>query len=337
MAATVTIRDVAKHAGVGVGTVSRVLNESDSVSESTRRKVLAAIEDLNYSPSPVARSLSSGKAMAVGVIVPFFTNASVVRRMQGIVSILGGSDYDLVFFDVENSGNRDVLLTNMVRRKLVDGLLILSLRPADDDMDRFLESGIPAIMVDAYHPELPCITIDNVEGGWQAARHLLDLGHRKIGYLSDYPDNAFNRSPVLDRFAGYRKALREAGIDYREDYCVESSLDREASRREARRLLSTDDPPTAAFAYCDMQAIGVLEAARDLGLRVPQDISVIGYDGIEAAEYVQLTTIDQSLFESGVLGAELLLRVMAGQLPETQDITLPTELVVRRTTAPPVN
>ncbi len=199
MAATVTIRDVAKHAGVGVGTVSRVLNDSEMVREQTRVKVKAAIAALNFSPSPVARHLSGGKTMAIGVIVPFFTNPSVVKRLQGIVSVLAGSEYDLVLFDVEDTENRDVLLTNILRRKMVDGLLILSLRPTDSDMEQFLEAGVPGVIVDASHPQLNSVFVDNVAGGRLATQHLIDLGHEKIGYISDYPDNPFNHSPVSDR------------------------------------------------------------------------------------------------------------------------------------------
>ncbi len=336
MPTTVTIRDVARHAGVGVGTVSRVLNESQSVRDSTRMKVLAAIEDLNFSPSSVARNLSSGVTMALGVTVPFFTNASVVRRLQGIVSVLGGSAYDLALFDVEKSENRDNLLTNLIQRKLVDGLIILSMLPLESDMQRFLESGIPGVIVDAYHPQLPSIIVDNEYGAWQAARHLLELGHSRIGYLSDYPDNPFNSAPVFDRFAGFQRALSEAGVPFLPDFYAESSVERDEARQKAYAMLDRDDRPSAVFAYCDIQAVGVLEAARDLGLRVPQDLSVIGYDGIEAAEYLQLTTIRQSLFSSGVRGAELLLQVMNGLMPENKDILLPTELVIRGTTAPPL-
>ena len=135
MSTSVTIRDVAKHAGVGVGTVSRVLNESESVRDSTRLKVLTSIEELKFAPSSVARYLSGGKSMALGVTVPFFTNDSVVRRLQGVVSVLGNSDYDLVLFDVEKSENRDELLANIAQRSLVDGLLILSMQPAENDLD----------------------------------------------------------------------------------------------------------------------------------------------------------------------------------------------------------
>jgi DNA-binding LacI/PurR family transcriptional regulator len=333
LATTVTIRDVAKHAGVGVGTVSRVLNESEAVRETTRSKVLSAIADLNYSPSPVARRLSGGKTMAVGIIVPFFTNASVVKRLQGVVSVLGGSEYDLVLFDVESSENRDVLLTNIVQRKMVDALLILSLRPHDGDMANFLEAKIPAVVVDAFHPALTSVMVDNVTGAMQAVRHLIDLGHRKIAFLSDFPDYAFNRSPVVDRLAGYRQALQEADIPFRSDYYTVSALTKEDARHQALQLLSLDDRPTAVFAYSDTQAIGVLEAARDLGLRVPEDLSVVGYDDIEAAEYAQLTTIRQSLFESGVLGVELLLQVIDDRDREPQEILLTTELVIRGSTA----
>ncbi len=335
MATTATIRDVAKHAGVGVGTVSRVLNDSGSVSESTRHKVQAAIKDLNYSPSSIARHLSSGKTMAIGVIVPFFTNASVVRRLQGIVSVLASSKYDLVLFDVESTENRDVLLTNIVQRKMVDGLIILSLRPKDKDLDKFLTAGIPAVIVDARHPDLSCIFVDNIQGGKRATEHLINLGHEKIGYISDYPDNPFNLSPVRDRRQGYIDALTEAGFPFKEEYYREGGLDSQEARQLAHELLNLPDPPTAIFAYSDTQAIGVLEAARDLGLQVPTNLSVIGYDDIEAAQFLQLTTVRQCLFDSGVKGAQLLLEVMNDSFHEPHEVQLPTELIQRASTAAP--
>lgn len=333
MAAAVTIRDVAKRAGVGVGTVSRVLNDSDSVRDSTRYRVQAAIEDLNFSPSTIARRLSSGKTMAIGVIVPFFTNASVVRRLQGIVSVLATSAYDLVLFDVENSENRDVLLTNIVQRKMVDGLIILSLRPEDSEMEGFLQAGVPAVIVDAQHHELSSIFVDNVQGGKKATEHLIDLGHERIGYISDYPENPFNLSPVHDRRQGYLNALKEAGIPYNQDYYREGGLDSQEARQLAHELLQLPDPPTAIFAYSDTQAVGVMEAARDLGLQVPEDLSVIGYDDIEAAQFLQLTTIRQFLFDSGVKGAQLLLDAMENSCHNPQKLELPTELIVRSSTA----
>lgn len=330
-----TIRDVARHAGVGIGTVSRVLNNSPSVSETTRQKVLSIINTLDYSPNLAARRLSRGKTMAVGVIVPFFTNPSVVKRLQGIVSVMSDSAYDLVLFDVEKTEDRDVLLRNIIRRELVDGLLIISLMPADNDVVEVLETGIPAVIVDADHPWLSRIVVDNANGAKQAATHLIELGHRRIGYINDDPTNPFNGAPTRDRHEGYRQALYDAAIPYKPEYYRQGTLNQSSARCLAQELLRLPEPPTAIFAYSDTQAIGVLEAAHDLGLRVPEDLSVVGYDDIEAAELMHLTTIRQSLYESGVLGAQLLLEQMIEPFPEPKEILLATELVVRNTTAPP--
>ncbi len=334
--AEVTIRDVARIAGVGVGTVSRVLNNSPAVAQSTRSKVLSAIETLNYSPNQTARRLSGGKTMAIGVLVPFFTNASVVRRLQGIVSALADSEYDLVLFDVEKAQRRDTLLTNIAQRRMVDGLIIISLTPHDRDMQRFLQAKLPAVMVDAHHSLLSRIVVDNVAGAKTAVQYLLELGHTRIGYISDYPENPFNFSPTNDRHTGYCQALQEAGVPYDPDYYRECELDREEARQLACELMTLPEPPTAIFAYSDTQAIGVLQAAQDCGLSVPADLSVVGYDDIETAEYLHLTTVRQCLYESGVKGAELLLEIMDAPLLEPVEIKLPTEIIVRKTTAAPL-
>ncbi|MCP4427674.1 MAG: LacI family transcriptional regulator, partial [Chloroflexi bacterium] len=149
-----TIRDVAKRAGVGVGTVSRVLNNNPSVSDATRQKVQTAISALNFSPSLAARRLSRGKTMAIVVIVPFFTNPSVVRRLQGVVSVLSVSQYDLVLFDIEKIDQRDTFLSAVPQRRLADGLLLVSLTPSDADVEQFALANVPTVLVDAHHPAL---------------------------------------------------------------------------------------------------------------------------------------------------------------------------------------
>ncbi|MFQ5398118.1 MAG: LacI family DNA-binding transcriptional regulator [Anaerolineae bacterium] len=328
-----TIRDVAKFAGVGVGTVSRVLNNSPAVSESTRLKVQAAIKALNFSPNLAARRLSQGKSMAIGVIVPFFTNPSVVRRLQGVVSVLSVSEYDLILFDIEKIDQRDMSLRTIPQRKLADGLLLISLTPSDMDVEQFALANIPTVLVDAYHPALSRVRVDNVEGGYLATRHLIDLGHRQIGYISDYLDDPFN-SPVRDRFTGYKRALAEAGIEFCSEYHLQGEHGRTQARQMAHDLLTLPDPPSAIFAYSDTQAIGVIEAAKALGIRIPEHLSVVGFDNIEAAEYLHITTVRQALFESGVKGAKLLLEIMATPSSPPQELVLPTELVIRNTTAP---
>lgn len=331
-----TIRDVAKAAGVGVGTVSRVLNNSEAVSEATRRKVLAAIDELDYSPNLAARRLSTGRTMTIGVILPFFTNPSYVERLRGVESVLAPSDYDLVLFNAETAVRRDAFFRDLSRRERVDGLLVISHTPSNQDVERFLRSAVPVVLIDARHPELSRVVVDDVMGGYQATRHLIDLGHRKIGFISDFLESELNVISVGDRYLGYMQALEEADISFRPAYHRQGPHNRHAARALTHELLSLAEPPTAIFAYSDTQALGVLEAARERGLDVPQKLSVVGFDDMEAAEYWRLTTIHQPLFELGLCGCELLLEEMAaGSRPEPQELVLPTELVVRSTTAPP--
>jgi len=330
----VTIRDVAKKAGVGVGTVSRVLNDSASVSNTTRQKVQEAISELQYTPNPAARRLSRGKTMVIGAIVPYFTNPSVVRRLQGVVSAITDSDYDLILFDIESEEQRDLFLRNVPRRHMVDGILIISLTPTDEDVGYLLASQIPVVLVDAYHPDLNRIIVDNIAGGYQATKHLIDLGHRQIGFISDYLEDPFN-SPVRDRFAGYKQALADAAIPFLPEYHRQGIHGRSQARDMAKQLMALDTPPTAIFAYSDTQAVGVIEAARELDIKIPEQLSLVGFDNIEAAEYLQITTVRQALYESGVRGCNLLFRLMADPLPTPVEISLPTELLQRNTTAPP--
>jgi DNA-binding LacI/PurR family transcriptional regulator len=332
--AAATIRDVAARAGVGVGTVSRVLNDSTSVRQETRNKVLAAIAELDYSPNPAARRLSRGKTMVVGALVPYFTNPSVVRRLQGIVSVVTGSEYDLILFDVEKVDRRDAYLHNVLRRQMVDGLLMISLTPTDKDVAALHQFGMPTVLIDARHPLLSRVLVDNVAGGYQVTRHLIELGHRCIAYVSDFLDDPFN-SPVRDRYTGYRQALAEAGIPFRPEYHLQAPHGRPEARQMTRRLFRLPEPPTAIFAYSDTQAIGVLEEAKARGLAVPDELSVVGFDNIEAAEFLHLTTVSQALYESGIAGCELLLQVMANPLAGPREVLLPVELVERSTTAPP--
>lgn len=332
---TITIRDVARHAGVGVGTVSRVLNNSEAVSTRTRRKVLAAIEELDYSPNVIARHLSTGKTMTIGVIVPFFRNPSYLERIRGVESVLGERDFDMILFNAGSVERREALFNNIARLERVDGLLIITHVPNNVETERFMRADVSIVLVDSRHPEFTHVVIDDVEAASTAVRHLISLGHSKIGFISDYLESAMNFLPVQDRFLGYYRTLEEAGITFRPDYHRQGEHGRSVARHLAHDLLALEDPPTAIFAYSDTQAIGVLEAARDLGLDVPEDLSVIGFDDIEIAEQWHLTTIRQPLYESGRCGCEQLFQLMKDPTVSPEEIELPTELVVRSSTGPP--
>lgn len=335
--AAITIRDVARHAGVGVGTVSRVLNDSPMVSEETRQKVQTAIDALDYSPSSVARRLSRGRSMAIAVIAPFFTRRSYVERLQGIEHVLSAGGYDLILYNVETVARRDECLRALPRGERVDGLLILSLAPNDAEASRLLQMGVPAVLIDAYHEQLPSVTIDDSAGARQAVRHLIELGHRRIAYIGEYlDDNPFNFRPIGDRYRGYRDELEEAGIPFCPAYHRQGFYGWREARRMAHELLALDEPPTAIFAYSDTMAFGTLEAAQQEGVAVPEELSVVGFDDVEIAQYFRLTTMSQPLYDSGARGAELLLDCMDSDRQQTaQHVVLPTELVVRQTTFPP--
>lgn len=335
--APVTIRDVARHAGVGVGTVSRVLNESPSVSEETRNRVLSAIEALDYAPSPIAQRLSRGRSMTIAVIAPFFTRRSYVERLQGVEHVLSSSGYDLVLYNVESVQRRDDCLRSVPRRERFDGMLILSLAPSDEEAARLTHTGVPTVLVDAYHPELSTVQIDDIAGAATAVEHLIGLGHTRIGYLGEtLNDNPFRFQPVNDRYLGYRQALESGGLTYHTELHRQGRYGWREAHRMACDLLDLPQPPTAIFAYSDTMAFGVMEAAQGYGLDIPADLSVAGFDDVEVAQYFQLTTIRQPLYETGARGAELLMEMVdSGNHRPVEHIYLPTELMVRRTTAPP--
>jgi LacI family transcriptional regulator len=338
MSKQVTIRDVARKAGVGLGTVSRVINDSPLVSEATRQRVVKVIDELNYVPDPTARRLSLGKTLTIAVIVPFFTRPAAIERLRGIKHSLAESEYDLNLYNVETVKRRDICMREIPRRERADGVLIISLSPRDADIPYLANADVPIVLIDANHPSLTClnrVVVDDEAGGQVATRHLIELGHHRIGYISDLLESPFNFTSSLYRYQGYRLALEAAGIPFRPEYHLQAEHGRYEARVLAVQMLELSERPTAIFAASDTQALGVLEAARDVGLNVPGDLSVVGYDDIEIAEYLGLTTMRQMLFESGKRGVELLLEAMVETSDNPVCEVMPTELVIRSTTAPP--
>jgi LacI family transcriptional regulator/LacI family repressor for deo operon, udp, cdd, tsx, nupC, and nupG len=327
-----TIRDVARQAGVGVGTVSRVLNDSPLVSDVARERVRDAIVGLGYRPSSSARRLSLGRTQTIGVVAPFFTTGSVLERLRGVVERLReGNDYDLLLFDVETMAQRADAFRDFARTDRVDGLLLMSLRPSDEEVGDLQADGIPVVLVDVSHPAFPSVVIDDVLGGEIATEHLLAKGHRRIGFVGDRR-TPFGFTSSEHRLRGMRRALRRAGIERRADLEQRGPHGREEGRELAERLLGRPDPPTAIFAASDAQAMGVLEAARAMSLRVPEDLAVVGFDDIEVAGALELTTVRQPLRDTGRRGAELLLASIEGVEPPAAQELAPLTLIERRTT-----
>src|SRR5918994_629593 len=253
-----TIARVAEEAGVGVGTVSRVLNGSPAVSAGTRRRVLEAIATLDYQPSPAARALSTGRTNAIGVVAPFFTQSSVIERLRGVSHTLANEGYQLILHDVERPDQRRELFRSLAARGNIDGLLAISLAPTEREARRMQRAGVPIVLLDRDHPTLPCITIDDTEGGRMAAEHLLALGHARVAFLGDEEENLFGFDSSAHRREGFEAALAAAGVPLAPDWTVRRPHGRDGARDAASALLAQDPRPTAIFATSDVQAIGVL-------------------------------------------------------------------------------
>jgi DNA-binding LacI/PurR family transcriptional regulator len=338
MTKAVTIRDVARTAGVSVATASRALNGSELVTEATRKRVLKVMDELQFTPSISARRLSLGRTMTITVVTSFLTRPQAVERLRGVDAVLSDSEFDLVIYNVETVEKRDQYLRTLPLAQRTDGMLLISLPPRPDDVARLASAAVPIVVIDVHSPTLsviPRVMGDDVAGGELAARHLVELGHRQIGYIGDEFDDPFGFTSSRDRFAGYERALTNAGLAARPEWVALGAHSRYEAGELACRLLSSPHPPTAIFAASDTQALGVIAAAHEMGLDVPGDLSIVGYDDIEAAEYVGLTTVRQRLFESGRLGAQLLLREIEHRSDIPISTDLPPDLVIRATSAPP--
>ena len=333
-AGTATIADVASRAGVGTSTVSRTLN-GGPVSPATRARVLAAVDDLAYRPQASARRLAGGTSGTLGMVIPCFTHPSAVERLRGVLAALRGTGYELVLCDVASPAQRDEYLGRRAPLDRTDGLLVVSLPPRDGEVRAFERAAVPVVLLDADHPRLPRIVTDDVLGGELATRHLLELGHERIAFVGDTSDPAYGFRASRRRFAGYRRALAAADVPLRRELRREGAHGRPTAHRLTRELLSLRRPPTAIFAASDTQALGVLEAASCEGFRVPEDLSVVGFDDLEVAPYVGLTTVRQPLDDSGRRGVERLLAAIAGADDGPLEEHLELTLAVRRTTGPP--
>lgn len=332
MTAQPTIHDVARIAGVGIGTVSRVLNQHPSVRPITREKVLAAIAQLRFKPNPIARSMISKRTGSIGVIVPFFTRPFHIEVLCGVQNALSREHKELIIYNVEDDTQRDRYFSELPMHRKVDGILIISLIPNDTFVQGFHDVGLPTVLVDAYSPDLTSLVVDNVEGAYQAVKCLIDKGHTRIGFINGIIEGNFKFNQANDRLIGFHRALGEAGLLFEPTLMVESEWNRHAGRSAALHLLTQKPRPTAIFATSDTQAIGVLEAAKSLDISVPAELSVIGYDGIEASELLDLSTVQQPMQQMGEEGITKLIELIAEPQRPPELIRLSTTLIERNTT-----
>ena len=330
------IADVAAASGVGVGTVSRVINGAANVREATRLKVLAVVEQLGYQPSHLATALARGTARTVAIVVPRLTAPSVVERLAGALTVLNAEGYETVVCNVDSPAQRDHFLSSLPRRHRTDGVIVVSLPLRADHIAPFRRAGVPLVTVDVSVRGLPHTVIDDVAGGRLAARHLLSLGHSRIGFVGDRVDRkaatALGFTSSDRRLEGFRSALAWACTPADGRLVRIGPHGPAHAEAFAAELLALPDPPTAIFAASDTQAMGVLAAADRLGVHVPGQLSVIGFDDIQLASLVGLSTVRQPLEESGAEGARRLCALLRGEQIRPLRQMLALQLVQRSTT-----
>jgi DNA-binding LacI/PurR family transcriptional regulator len=333
----VTIADVAAASGVGVGTVSRVINGGTNVRESTRHTVLGVIKQLGYRPSYLAASLSRGTPRTVAIVVPHLTTPSAVMRLAGALTVLDEQGYDTVVCNVDTAGQRDHHLTALTSQYRVDGVIVVSLRLSRRWLALFRRAGVPLVAVDVAFARVPHTVTDDVAGGRMATEHLLSLGHRRIGFVGDTRRLAardhLGFTASHQRLRGYQAALQEAGIRYDAGLVRRGPHGAANAEALAAELLSLPHPPSAIFAASDTQAMGVLAAADRAGRPVPSELSVIGFDDIESAMLLGLSTVRQPLEDSGAEAARRLCALLRGEPIGPLRQQLPLEVVHRSSTA----
>lgn len=323
-----TIYDVAEHAGVSITTVSRMLNAPDKVNAETRARILAAIDALGFVPKAEARARALRQTGRIGVITPFFTAPSFVQRLRGIASALAKENYELVIYTVESVAHLENYFASIPLTGNLDGLIIMSLPISDANAARL---NVPTVLIEYPNETLSCVEIDDQSGGRIAGEYLVKKGHRRIAFLGDTDLPEYAIHPVSQRLLGFRQALSEAGLALPEHFVRLAPYTQEQTRQVAAELLSLPQPPTAIFAATDFQALGVLKAARQLKIRVPEQLAVVGFDDLDLAEYADLTTVRQHLDESGRLAVEMLLGRISDPQRPVQHIHLPLTLVERET------
>ena len=334
-ASRMTIRQIADLAGVSIATVSRVLNGRDDVAPETREAVRQIIREHGYTANRSARGLSAGRTGLVGILVPMVFPAYFAGILAGASEALTERDLPIALSPTGGEHDREVSVIDRLHG-LTDGALIILPEESGEELERLQDNGYRFVVIDPLMPlaeRIPSVSAAHTSGADQAMQHLLELGHRRIAHI------AGPRGWVAteDRRRGYHAALAAAGILPDPALTVETTPEIAHGQDAAGHLLNLPDPPTAIFCFNDNNAIGAIQAARARGLRVPEDLSVVGFDDVEGATIVtpKLTTVRQPLAEMGRTGVSLLMRLLAGERFETLHVELATRLVVRESTAPP--
>ena len=330
-----TMKDVAQLAGVSTATVSRALMNPEKVSASTRKRVEDAVLEAGYSPNSLARNLRRNESKTIVTIVPDICDPYFTEIIRGIEDAAMENGYLVLLGDSGQQRKRESSFINLVFTKQADGMLLLGTDLPFDVSKSEQKNLPPLVMACEYAPELelPTVHIDNLTSAFEIVNYLTQLGHKRIAQISG-PDKA---APCQFRHQGYHQARRRAGITMNTAFCTTSDFSFEGGAKALRKLLSLPEQPTAIFCHNDMMAIGAIQEAKRLGLRIPQDLSIVGFDDIQFSQYCDppLTTVSQPRYEIGRQVMLMMLELLKGRDVRAGSRLLETKLVIRNSAAPP--
>lgn len=326
----ITISDIAAKAKVSKMTVSRVLSGKGHVAEETAERIKKIMEDLNFQPNLIARSLSSQKSMTIGIAIPktaqLFLDNYIAQVISGITDIAQKNDYHIMLIPYSPHSN---VYLNIARSNLIDGMILLKSKTDDSNIDVLATYDFPFILVSnkKNHEKVNYVDTENIQGAEHAVKYLYNKGHRKIAFLAGSMDETNSK----DRLNGYKSALMELNLEFKEEYVLYCDFDRDKAYQKTGLLLSLQDRPTAIFCSDDYMALGVLARLKENNLKVPEDIAIIGFDDIEVSSVIEpsLTTIKQPMYELGTQAANILLNLINGSLKTPIHKFLKTELIIR--------
>jgi DNA-binding LacI/PurR family transcriptional regulator len=332
--AMASIKDIARVARVSHSTVSRALRGSPLVSTETTARIRKIAKDQGFTVSAVARGLVTRKTRTIGVVVTTIADPFVSEVVSGIEQAANDDGYSVYLADSYADPDREIRVVQSFAERRVEGIVVTASRVGTIYLKILSELKVPIVLINNQRRGefIHSVMIANVEASRQATQHLISLGHRRVAYLGDQ----FGYQSDTERFSGYRRALEEAALPFLPELVVHGDGTPEGGLKAMHLLLSLPQSPTAVFCYNDMTALGALRCIREGGLRVPEEVSVIGFDDLFFASYTQppLTTVRQPRRRMGLLAMEILLKLMSGQ-GSTDTIEVPAELILRESTAPP--
>jgi len=329
----VTIYDIARAAGVTAATVSRVINGRHGISAQTRERVIGVMKKERYFPSPAASGLRMKATREIGILSPFFIGDFFLKIFESLHRQL--KDYDLILYNAQTPAHRREVIDRIVAEEKLCALIVASTPILLEEELVISSMKIPVVMVEARHPSYSSVDYDHRIGAFTAVSHLVELGHRDIAIIGGKAETRLYSPIGKERLRGYRMALTMAGLPLRDQYVMSGEWTSADAMASARALLALRRPPTAIFATSDVQAAGVLLAARELRVLVPEDLSVVGYDNIPFAEFLFLTTMWQRHDQLARNAATLLLEELRTGVRASERVMLQPELVVRSSTGAP--